>query len=182
MSPTDPSRFIARALAERTTQVEHTGPAIDHSLHGLAVVMDAARWRQIATLMRKIDEEKRGVSPAGMDDDELLDLALTALRTFPKLVAERDGIKREMEQLKRDVRTLFNKSAVAIPKRKPPEEIDWTDPDRPMVRRTVIIRSGFTPLRLEHVIRVPLLVEATDPDDQDMPSAPHAGNSEGDGD
>lgn len=143
---------------------------------------DADRWRQIATLMREIDAEKRGVSPSGMNDDDLLDLALRALRKFPKLVEERDGIKREMEQLKRDVRTLFNKNATASPKRKPPEEIDWTDPDRPMVRRTVIIRSGFTSLRLQHVILVPLLVEATDPDDQDTPSAPHAGNSEGDGD
>lgn len=101
--PFDPN--APRDLAERTSQVERTGHAADS---GRVDALDAARWRQIAALMREIDNEKR-ISPRhgnasgsfqGMDDDELLDLALKALRVFPDLVKARDQHQRILNHLR----------------------------------------------------------------------------------
>ena len=107
MSPTSPDRFIPRDLAERVAQVEHIGePITNADVDRLKA--DAARWRQIAALMREIDEAKRGgpgVKRAenfqGMDDDDLLDLALKALRDFPVLVLRRHDYRLIRDRLRR---------------------------------------------------------------------------------
>lgn len=105
--PFDPN--AQRDIAERMMQVERTGHATNS---GRVDAMDAARWRQIAKLMRETDDAKRNRAKHGdtggvqMDDDDLMDLAVNALRKFPDIVKQRDEGSARHDRILRRLRVL----------------------------------------------------------------------------
>ena len=113
MPTTLPPSIIPRDTIVSRDEVGRVAPPNDAT--------DAARWRHVAALMREIDEAKRGgpgVKRAenfhGMDDDDLLDLALKALRDFPVLVQRRHDYRLITDRLRRHRWTWTNDPTEAI--------------------------------------------------------------------
>jgi hypothetical protein len=63
------------------------------------VLRDARNWRAIRDVVHQVDGEHR--PGAKMADDDMLDVAVRALRKFPAIVGERDRLVDEVDHLRK---------------------------------------------------------------------------------